>query len=359
MPVSTADKKRIRSSRPTNVEVQIHPSDIRKGVRYLFLSRLQLALLTLLLLGYFTFTVASAVVAPEVAATLIAQREYRSMLQTRELLGERLEALHGRFDELNQRAEALHMSVSKIYLAYGLTNDASIGQGGYPFEARPIPASIFSEAVARTAAEEARLAEQASVLQAFLQEIDSFESAHLVQLRWTPSISPLQGDEFVLTSPFGTRRSPFTKQLDFHAGIDLSAPAGTKIYAPAAGRVNFAGRYPLRQSVAWWRYGNLVSIAHGEEFVTLYGHCDQIEVRRGQRVEQGDLLGTVGNTGWSTNPHLHYEVRRLGADDELRPVDPRIYMLDHRWRDEEELLVRARSAPPAEGYEPLPGSIRR
>jgi murein DD-endopeptidase MepM/ murein hydrolase activator NlpD len=77
-------------------------------------------------------------------------------------------------------------------------------------------------------------------------------------------------------------------------------------------------------------------------------------VRRGQRVEQGEVIARVGSTGLSTNPHLHYEVRRRDADGEFRPVDPRIYILDHRWRDDERILVRARNAPPLDDYQPLP-----
>jgi murein DD-endopeptidase MepM/ murein hydrolase activator NlpD len=99
-------------------------------------------------------------------------------------------------------------------------------------------------------------------------------------------------------------------------------------------------------------------LRHGDRFVTLYGHLDEIRVRRGQRVKQGDVLGAVGNTGWSTSPHLHYEVRRK-EDGEFRPVDPRIYILDHQWRDEERLLVRARSAPDLNDFEPLPRLLTR
>ena len=197
------------------------------------------------------------------------------------------------------------------------------------------------------------------MLETFLGEIQQFEAANREQARTTPSTIPLHGDEYVLTSPFGSRRSPFTKALDFHAGIDLAAPAGTPVYAPAEGVVLFAGRYPLKQSVAWWRYGNLVMVRHGQYFITLYGHCDEVKVRRGQTVRQGDLLATVGNTGLSTNPHLHYEVRRREEDGRYVPVDPRIYILDHRWRDEEKILVRARSAPALDDYQPLPPVLGR
>ena len=133
---------------------------------------------------------------------------------------------------------------------------------------------------------------------------------------------------------------------------------GTPVHAPAEAVVVFAGRYDLRQNVSWWRYGNLVVLRHDDRFVTLFGHLEAVDVKAGQRVDQGQVIGRVGNTGWSTSPHLHYEVRRFDAGD-FRPVDPRIYILDHRWRDEERLLVRARTSPDPGNYEPLPQRLSR
>lgn len=201
-----------------------------------------------------------------------------------------------------------------------------------PHEPNRVPSSIYAANIRLGNGLLARISEQLGVLEAFLTEVQNFEEAHQDQVQTTPSISPLDSLEFVLTSPFGKRTSPFTKEIDFHAGIDLAAAVGTPIHAPADGVVAFSGRYPLRQSVSWWRYGNLVALRNGDRFITLFGHCDEIKVRGGQRVKQGDIIATVGNTGWSTNPHLHYEVRRL-KDGEFQPVDPRIYILDHRWRD--------------------------
>jgi murein DD-endopeptidase MepM/ murein hydrolase activator NlpD len=122
-----------------------------------------------------------------------------------------------------------------------------------------------------------------------------------------PSRLPLRG---ALNSPFGPRLSPWTRQPEFHAGVDLAAAPGTPVRATSAGVVRFAGTGET--------YGQNVLINHGAGIESRYGHLQKISVAQGQRVERGQLIGLTGNTGRSTAPHLHYEVLVDG-----RPVDPR------------------------------------
>lgn len=112
-----------------------------------------------------------------------------------------------------------------------------------------------------------------------------------------------------ITSGFGYRTDPIDHTRKFHDGLDLAAPAGTAIHVLRPGVVTFAGRAG--------GYGNLVVVDHGGGLETRYGHCASLSVAPGDRVEVGDVVGTVGSTGRSTGPHLHYEVRRDGI-----PVDP-------------------------------------
>lgn len=340
-------------------EIQIHPSDIQSGVKYLFLSRGQLAAVAAGILAYLVGVGYAVTIGPSVIGGMLSQHEYQAQLVTGGQLNERLQALDHQLEQLSGFGDTLQLKMNKIYLAYGLDHETSIGQGGYPAVPRDLPETSLDEQLQKTAALDAQLRQQAAVLDAFIREIEEFERDHRDQVTTTPSISPLRSDTFVLTSPFGNRVNPFTKASDFHGGIDLAANTGTPIYAAADGRVNFASRYSVRQSVGWWRYGNLVTIKHSDRFITLYGHLDEIKVKAGSMVKQGDVIGTVGSTGWSTNPHLHYEVRREDETGDFRPVDPRVYILDHRWRDEERLLIRARSAPSLQDYEPLPNRIRR
>jgi murein DD-endopeptidase MepM/ murein hydrolase activator NlpD len=127
-----------------------------------------------------------------------------------------------------------------------------------------------------------------------------------------PSRYPIAGAR--ISSGFGNRRDPFTQRLARHTGVDMPAPAGTPILAAAGGTVRFAG---LRRA-----YGNAVEIDHGDGLVTRYAHASKVLVHTGQVVLPEQAIATVGSTGRSTGPHLHFEVLRDGAQVEpLRYLD--------------------------------------
>ncbi len=341
------------------LEIQFHPAGIRRGVGYLFLRRRHLRLLAVSGVGLALLVLFGLIVTPSVVANRFRLARYHQLAEERSQQGRRLDQLTSELEELATRSEEMHLRTGRILLTYGLDSEDSIGQGGFPYSPPEPITTIYSVAVQHGQDMKAQVSEQVAVLGTFLEELETFESAHNEQVRVTPSVCPLPERQFVLTSPFGRRRSPFTKQIDNHPGLDLAATSGTEIRAPADAVVVFAGRYPSRQSVSWWRYGNLVALAHGDRFITLFGHCDEIGVKSGQQVEQGEVIATVGNSGWSTSPHLHYEVRRREEDGRFAPVDPRIYILDHQWRDEERILIRARQAPDLSDFEPLPRLIAR
>ena len=345
------------------LEFQYHPSDIRKSVRYVFLSKQQTAAWVTGIFVYGLFLAFSLISLPKMVKSRWTAREHAQQEALRPGLQDRLRDKVEHFEKLSRLSEALRIEMARIHLAYGFDQDESLGKGGYPHEPQALPTTLrdpqYTELVEQGFALQAHVEEELGALGALFAEVQSFEQMNEEAVSLTPSISPLRSDDFVLTSPYGSRISPFTKEKDFHAGIDMAAATGTEILAPADGVVTFAGRYSLRRSVGWWRYGNLVAIRHGDRFISLYGHCDEVKVQVGQEVKQGDVLATVGDTGWSTNPHLHYEIRRLNDETgELEPVDPRIYILDHRWRDAEQMLIRARHAPIPGDFEPLPKRIR-
>ncbi len=116
--------------------------------------------------------------------------------------------------------------------------------------------------------------------------------------RHTPSVIPVQG---WFISGYGYRLDPFTGQIKMHEGLDIAAPIGTPIIAPADGVV--------RSVMMRKGFGLTLIIDHGYGFSTLYAHCQRTRVAKGTRVKRGDVIAYVGNTGKSTGPHLHYEVR--------------------------------------------------
>ena len=145
----------------------------------------------------------------------------------------------------------------------------------------------------------------------------------------TPARLPLVGELVEPATLFGPRVSPWTGAEEFFAGLDLAAPSGTAVVAPAAGTVVFAGRVAPSMRSNLSRFGNLVVLAHGAAGATLFGHLGKVEVRRGQRVRAGERLGTVGATGWAMSPVLHYEFWRNRGGG-LAPTDPRFAILDRR-----------------------------
>ncbi len=157
-----------------------------------------------------------------------------------------------------------------------------------------------------------RLGEAAAIRSESLDDLVARLEQKRSKLASMPSIWPARG---WLTSRFGYRISPFTGKRQLHAGIDIAARAGTMVIAPAAGRVRFVGRKgPL---------GNTLVIDHGDGVRTLYGHNSDIHVDVGDEVVRGQQIASIGSTGRSTGPHLHYVVEVKG-----KAKDPLNYIFD-------------------------------
>ncbi len=144
------------------------------------------------------------------------------------------------------------------------------------------------------------------------QETENWLQGKKDFLQQVPSIWPVKG---WVTSEFGERVSPFTGVKEFHEGIDIVNQIGTAVVTPADGVVTQVGQHPV--------YGNTVTIYHGYSYTTFYGHLSRVAVKSGQKVKRGEIIAWLGNTGRSTGPHLHYEVRSNNV-----AVNPRFYMLD-------------------------------
>lgn len=143
-----------------------------------------------------------------------------------------------------------------------------------------------------------------------------------------PQIQPISpADPYWLTSTFGYRIDPFTKSRRLHHGIDLAGPHGLKIHATGDGVVKIAGH-------SRYGYGNEVFIDHGFGYSSRYAHLQDILVKPGQKVKRGQVIGTLGSSGRSTGPHLHYEITHSG-----RALNPMYYFYEELTPEEYNLIT--------------------
>jgi len=126
---------------------------------------------------------------------------------------------------------------------------------------------------------------------------------------WSGSLKCPIWSSYRISSRYGWRIHPILHTRRFHDGVDLACPTGTPIHAADKGLVVFAG----------WQnaYGRTILVDHGSGISTMYAHCSRFAVQKGQRVTRGQVIGYVGNTGWSTGPHLHFGLRKYG-----KPINP-------------------------------------
>ena len=336
-------------------EIQFHGP--RGRVRYLTVTRLWLQLGLAVAAVFCAFFVNAVVAAPTVVRVELFRADHVELASARQRFGDRFEALAVRNREMQEVASNLDNRLCKVVLAYGVEGPAA-EDCGLPAELVAVPGAAITEEqvwAVRTAIEEDldRVARRFASRLAAAVEVESSQP-DLVE--FTPSAAPLRGDDFVLVAPFGETTNRVTGAAEFHDGVDLAAPAGAPVRATAAGRVTFAGG-GAALGPAWRRYGRVLGIRHGDGFITIFGHLEATEIRAGQSVERGQRIGTVGATGWSVEPNLHYGVLRRRSDGSYEPVDPRIHILDYRWDNEQALVSDLVSAP--DGSPPLPATLLR
>ena len=170
-----------------------------------------------------------------------------------------------------------------------------------------------SELIINTAKRLDILSKQTVVQSRSLDEIERLAANKAELIEAIPSIQPVKNQDLTrIASGYGYRIDPFTKKRRFHYGMDFSARKGTPIYATGNGTVRRADN---RSS----GFGKHIRIDHGFGYVSLYAHLSKYNVRRGQKVKRGDIIGFVGNTGRSRGPHLHYEI--LKDNKKINPLN--------------------------------------
>jgi len=227
--------------------------------------------------------------------------------------------LHGELSMLSDTIKTIAARDARIRLLANLEpNDPAVHLAGIGGPAAPLSAnSLINAGMLGRKAQEVRvdlaaLIRRANLLAASFGEASDSLANHRDRMAAMPSIMPTAG---WLTSAFTSMREhPILHVARPHEGIDVTAPMGAPIQAPAGGRVIKTG----------WQsgYGNVIVIDHGYGLTTKFAHCSKVTAQTGQVVKRNQIIAYVGNTGLATGPHLHYEVHVNG-----KPVDPLRYVL--------------------------------
>jgi len=237
-------------------------------------------------------------------------REIENYQLQYEQLNRKMKQIESVLDNLQERDNQIYRV---IFEANPITDDVrKAGFGGVNRYA-DLEGFDNSELIINTTKKMEILSKQIVVQSKSLDEIQRMALDKEVLLSAIPSIQPINNENLRrMASGYGWRTDPFTKSRRMHKGMDFSAPTGTPIYAPSDGKV-------IRVDSRSAGYGKHIRIDHGFGYVTLYAHLSEYNVRRGQRVKRGDVIGFVGNTGRSVAPHLHYEIRKDGKH--LNPIN--------------------------------------
>jgi len=268
------------------------------GISFLFLS-------FTLLFNYVTLRYAAAINHPLLQAIVLADQRQEAQ-KSQEVIQAHLSAMAVKLGELQAqmlRIDGLGERLARLAglkpqeFAPAAQDLSTAGRGGpAPMMTRELSVDEFSVLLARLSHQVDERSDQLGVLEALLVS-DS------VNKKFLPTLSPIEDGWF--SSNFGWRLDPFTGQKSFHEGIDFPAEAGTAIEAAASGKVIYAEVHPA--------YGKMLEIDHGNGLVSRYAHCASLAVKEGDLVVRGQRVATVGSTGRSTGPHLHFEVRLNGV----------------------------------------------
>ncbi|WP_407332286.1 peptidoglycan DD-metalloendopeptidase family protein [Enterovibrio sp. 27052020O] len=271
---------------PHNIRIAVSHAN---GSRHFVLSpSLKKVLLTLLL------TLVVGIVASIATIYYLNHRSTAAEMTVKNMT-EKSSALVGQLESLKQKRQQLEQQISNKEEEYAQTIEEKDSELSYLTQRVSSVEEVLG--LEKEDGSEVPLTERLDVA-----VINS--AVRATMLRLIPSGQPIES--YRRSSGYGSRTHPVTGNKKFHLGLDLTADIGTPVYAPADGVVEY--KRPSRKT----GYGNLLKIDHAFGFMTLYAHLDKFNVNTGEFVKKGDLIGWSGNTGLSTGPHLHYEVRFLG-----------------------------------------------
>lgn len=233
---------------------------------------------------------------------MLLERRNRFLAEQLTILGARIDAQDEALRDLSLRDNLVYRPVFGMGEISREEREARLGGEDRYAEYLGLE---YQAVMTATASRVDLLTRRAYVQSLSFDEVKVFSSRAGDMASCIPSIYPVNPRNVQLTSPFGARFHPIRQEIVVHEGVDLAGPAGQPVYATGDGvvesaEINFSG------------YGNVVVIDHGFGYKTRYAHLKEIKVTKGQVVIRGDRIGTLGSSGLSTGPHLHYEVLYRG-----------------------------------------------
>jgi murein DD-endopeptidase MepM/ murein hydrolase activator NlpD len=268
------------------------------------------------ILTYFAATLVLALLYNLLFSTFFDTPREKELMRENNQLELQYEILNKKFDLVENTLEDLQRRDNNIYRVIFETDPipSSVRQAGFGGAERyeKLTGLEDSELVIKTAKRLDKLSKQLYIQSKSYDEIINKADNQEEMLSSIPAIQPLSNEDLTRTaSGFGWRIHPIYKIKKFHDGMDFTAPTGTEVYATGDGVVE-----TVKSSVRG--YGKRVVIDHGFGYKTRYAHLNDFNVRAGQKVKRGDVIGYVGNSGLSTAPHLHYEVEK--GQKKVNPV---------------------------------------
>jgi len=299
---------------------------IRLGLRQTFLRLFGYFVASLFLAGIYGFIFAFIFDSPQEKAL---KREIAQLTLQYDLMNREMENVEKVLTHLQETDDNLYRTIFETEPVPSSYREGGIGGVNRYQE---LEGFSNSDLVVETARRLDRIRKKIYVQSESFDELVTFAREKEEMLSSLPAIQPLSNKDLKRTaSGFGYRIHPIYKISKFHSGMDFTAPTGTEVYATGNGVIRTV-------KSARRELGNHVIIDHGFGYQTVYAHLDKFNVREGQKVKRGDVIGFVGSTGLSTAPHLHYEVYANG-----KQVDPALYYFNDLTPEEYERMLEISS----------------
>lgn len=261
----------------------------------------------------------------------LLKKENNQLKSQYELLNKRMDQVTAVLEDIQRRDDEIYRV---IFEAEPIAKEIREAGFGGVNRYKKIEGYKNSELIIESAEKLDQITKQMYIQSKSFDEVHDLAVRKEEMLASIPAIQPVSNKELKrMASGYGMRMHPIYKRRKFHTGMDFSAERGTEIYATGAGTV-------VHVEKSQRGYGNHVVIDHGYGYKTLYGHMSKFNVRKGEEIKRGQVIGYIGNTGTSVAPHLHYEVIKSG--EKVNPIN---YYFNDLTPQEYEQMIEFASQP--------------